>query len=97
MTRCFARNCGQIRAATTGTREWVSCYRDRGRLDVFFSKDDRMDRERWDGIPALTRSEGAGERKGALCRNRAAGLRRRRPRPHLRLDQQRLSAMLILR
>ena len=38
-------------------RATVPYYRDSGRLDVLFTKDDRIDWERWDEIPVLTRSQ----------------------------------------
>jgi phenylacetate-CoA ligase len=38
-------------------RAQVPFYRDSGRLDVLFTADDRIDWERWDEVPILTRSE----------------------------------------
>jgi phenylacetate-CoA ligase len=40
-------------------RTEVPLYRDSGRLDVLFTHDDRIDWERWDDIPVLTRAQAA--------------------------------------
>lgn len=38
-------------------RMTVPYYRDSGRLDVLFTKEDRIDWERWGEVPVLTRSQ----------------------------------------
>ncbi len=48
---------GLLEKLVRHARAQVPFYRDSGRLDALFGPDDRIDWERWDDIPILTRSQ----------------------------------------
>ena len=55
--RMLAYQRGLIERLVRHARAQVSFYRDSGRLDKLFGPDDRIDWERWNEIPILTRSD----------------------------------------
>jgi len=55
--RMLAYQRGLIEKLVRHARAQVPFYRDSGRLDVLFGRDGRIDWERWDEIPILTRSQ----------------------------------------
>lgn len=67
-------------------RTTVPFYRDSGRLDALFDKDDRIDWGRWGEVPVLTRSVAQANSDRLYAEIDAGRLRRNSHRHHLRFD-----------